>query len=102
MKNMKLKLRLMGGFGLLLAGMAVLGFISLGGLRQIQGYSQRIVVDSLPGVYNIGALKSLLQTNLSALEEILRAEDPVARAAIVEKVNGRTGKVNDTFKTYEA
>jgi len=102
MKNMKLKLRLMGGFGLLLVGMAVLGFISLGGLRQIQGYSHHIVADSLPGVYTVGALKSLLQTNLSALEDILRAEDPVARAAIVEKVKLRSEKVNNTFKAYEA
>ena len=54
MKNMKLTQRLLGGFGLLLAGMAVLGVIALGGLKQIQGYSTYAsAADSVPGMYTV-------------------------------------------------
>jgi methyl-accepting chemotaxis protein len=102
MKNWKLSGRLMGGFGLLLAGMGVLGVIALGGLRQIQADSHRLVTDTLPGLYAAGALRSLLQTNLSAVEDVLRLEDPAQRAIAVERIKARGEKVTAIFKEYEA
>jgi methyl-accepting chemotaxis protein len=102
MKNMKLSKRLLGGFGLLLAGMAVLAFIALGGLTKIQGHANRVVVDSLPGVYNIGTIKAMLVSNLSGLEDVLRTEEPGQRAILVERIKARGEKVTATFKAYEA
>jgi methyl-accepting chemotaxis protein len=102
MKNLKLSKRLLGGFGLLLAGMAVLAIIALGGLTKIQGHANRVVMDSLPGVYNIGTIKALLVSNLSGLEDVLRAEEAGQRAILVERIKTRGEKVNATFKAYEA
>ena len=59
MKNVSLTGRFLAGFGLLLAGLGVLGVIALSGLQRIQADSHRITAQSLPGVYNICAIKSI-------------------------------------------
>jgi methyl-accepting chemotaxis protein len=102
MKNLKLSQRLFGGFALLLAGVAVLAVIALGGLRQIQGHANLLATGALPGIYNIGTVRSLLETDLSALEDVLRTEDPVQRAVAVEKMKARGERLNANFKGYEA
>jgi methyl-accepting chemotaxis protein len=102
MKNVTLSKRLSSGFGLLLVGMAALAAIALGGLQRTQTLSNRLVVETLPGLYAIGALKSMLLTNLGALEELLRVDDPARRRLIEEKTKVRIQKVSATFKGYEA
>jgi methyl-accepting chemotaxis protein len=101
-KNVSLTGRFLGGFGLLLAGMGVLGIIALLGLQRIQAYSQRITAQSLPGVYSIGAIKSMVQGNLVTLEEILRTSDPVKREALIAQGKARWDKVSATLGAYES
>jgi len=101
-KNVSLTGRFLGGFGLLLAGMGVLGVIALMGLHRIQGYSQQITEQSLPGVYNIGAIKSMVQGNLVTLEELLRTPEPAKREALIAQGKARWDKVTATIGVYES
>jgi methyl-accepting chemotaxis protein len=101
-KNVSLTGRFLAGFGLLLAGLGVLGVIALIGLQRIQAYSQRITAQSLPGVYSIGAIKSMVQGNLVTLEELLRTPDPVKRESLIAQGKARWDKVSATISAYES
>jgi methyl-accepting chemotaxis protein len=101
MKNFKVGQRLLGGFGLLLLGMGVLLLIALGGLRQIQVISSRIVIDSLPSGYILGEMKSMWETDIGVLSEIQRVETPEQRAVLLETIKSRSAKVSGIIKEYE-
>jgi methyl-accepting chemotaxis protein len=102
MKNVKLSKRLFVGFGILLLGMAALAAISLAGLKQIGGSTNRIVNDSLPSVYILGQIRSGVQDNLVALEEVVRLEDPVQRSTMTDAMNRRADQVTALLKEYES
>ena len=83
MKNFKLNHRLVGGFGLLLIGMAVLGGIALAGLRQIQALGRELTEHSLSGLYHATGLRATMLTSLSVAARAgqRRGQGPASRSS---------------------
>ncbi len=101
MKNFKLNHRLIGGFGLLLIGMAVLGGIALAGLRQIQGLGRQLTEHSLSGLYHATGLRATMLSSLSSQRELVGAEDKAQRQVIEGEIRAADEKWAEVRKDYE-
>lgn len=102
MKNLKLSQRLLGGFGLLIAGMGILAFIALSGVTQIRGHVVTLTDDCMAGLLHIGEARSNVQANWGTLESYVQAEDAASRAQAMEEIKQVTAKVTASLKEYEA
>ena len=102
MKNVSLGQRLLGGFGLVLLGVAALGMIAIGGLREIQRSSSELINHSLSGVYNATKIRATMRSSLSMLRELTREEDKTQRAVLVGEIHAMSESGVAARQEYEA
>ena len=97
MKNLKLRVKLVGGFLLTACITLVVGFSGLYGVREVNGHLTGIVEENLPGVESLMNLKTKSQEIVPALRTLLimgldRKERDLQYKAVQH--------VRDTYKAY--
>ncbi len=94
--------RLSMAFGLLMAGVAVLGAVSLYANSRTRKAFHAIQVDSLPGIYQIGRLADTVG-HLRVLT-LMHVGSPTAekKAPFRAEITSRIGDFQDVLKLYEA
>jgi methyl-accepting chemotaxis protein len=102
MKNLSLSWRLLGGFGVLLLGVAAIGLISLTGLAQIHRQETRMEVDCLPGIHLVGEIKASVSRIWGNLDGIVRDDDPAARSLLVDEMKQTGDGITQTLIAYQA
>jgi methyl-accepting chemotaxis protein len=102
MKNVHLRFKLFGGFGVMLAAVAAFGGYGLWALGQVRATADAIVHDNLPGIYNVGRMQYLSAANLASARVAAFADDPRKVAAAFEAIQRRGDETSDSLRAYEA
>ena len=101
MKNVKLRIRLLGGFGIILAAIASIGGYGLLGLGRIASDAHSITADNLPGLFYIGRIQFLAATQLGVVREAVLEDDPHKAAQAIETIRAQSAQVTEAMKAYE-
>lgn len=101
MKNWTIGKRILFGFGTLIAITLTLGAIAFNRLEHIKELSTRIVVDCIPGLYNVGQIDAINKENWASLQEHISAETKEKKEAIEARMKEKSAELTRIYKDYE-
>jgi methyl-accepting chemotaxis protein len=101
MKNMKLSTRLLGGFGLVLAGVLFTGTLGVHGLRRVEGGAHSLVAEVVPAAEAVGKVRAVTSSMFDELEAYVHATDKAARAVERDEINGLNDDTMQALQVLE-
>jgi methyl-accepting chemotaxis protein len=102
MKNLKLSVRLFGGFGLVLVTVAAVGLFSSNTLSQVRKLANQVATDNLPGIATAGRIRQLAESNYQMARAVTLATTAEERAAISQEMDENAKLITAELEKYEA
>lgn len=101
MKNWKIGTRITAGFAAVIVIAMGLGLFAFARLRVVDAGATHIAIDSMPGLYFTGELKSTSQTVFALLLQHVISEDKSEKTRFAGKIKDDLAAMQGYFSSYE-
>jgi methyl-accepting chemotaxis protein len=101
MPTLSIRAKIISAIAFLLVVMGGLGAVAIRSMQSINGHTEAIATNSLPGVRVLGDLRAEINLNRAQLRAIMMADTPEERAVFEKAVRVTLDAIANARRTYE-